>query len=59
MKHDFFQSVSQTYLEKENPSAPNRSKTYMYDLPISTLDALLLSYKRFVVAKPLKLQPWP
>ena len=38
-------------LKDEIPSAPNRSRTY--DLPISTLDALPLSYRRLVVARPL------
>ena len=37
--------------EKKKPSAPgNRSRTY--DLPISTSDALPLSYRRVVVARP-------
>ena len=46
-----FQQVTQAYSEKEIPSAPNRSRTY--DLPISTSDALPLSYRRLVVAKSL------
>ena len=37
--------------KKEIPSAPSRSRTY--DLPISTSDALPLSYRRLVVARPL------
>ena len=45
VKDDVFLSVTQ------NPSAPNRSRTY--DLPISTSDALPLSYRRIVVARPL------
>ena len=31
-----FQSVTQPYLVKENPSSPNRSRTY--DLPITSSD---------------------
>ena len=38
LKDDFFQSVTQAYSEKENPSAPNGRRAY--DLLISTLDAL-------------------
>ena len=33
-------------MEKENPSAFDRSQAY--DLPITSLDALLLSYRRLV-----------
>ena len=54
LKDDVFHSVTQpAYSEKENenPSAPNRSRTY--DLPISTSDALPLNYRRLVVARPL------
>ena len=51
LKDDVFQSVTHAYLEKEIPRAPNRSRTY--DLPISTSDALPLSYRRLVVARPL------
>ena len=39
---------------KKNPSATNRSQTY--DVPVSTSDALPLSYRRLVIAmiaKPL------
>ena len=45
----FFLLVTQAYSDKvkKNPSAPNRSRTY--DLPISTSDALPLSYRRLVV----------
>ena len=39
--------------KKENPSSPNRSQTY--DLPITSLDALPLSYRRLVGAKAIKL----
>ena len=38
-------------MAKKNLSAPNRSQTY--DLPISILDDLPLSYRRLVVARPL------
>ena len=38
------QLVTQAYSEKENPSCPNRRRTY--DLPITGLDALPLSYRR-------------
>ena len=50
---DVFLLVTQAYSDKvkKNPSAPNRSRTY--DLPISTSDALPLSYRRLVVARPL------
>ena len=48
-KDEIFQLVTQAYSEKEIPSAPNRSRTY--DLPISTSDALPLSYRRLVVAR--------
>ena len=49
----FFLLVTQAYSDKvkTNPSAPNRSRAY--DLPISTSDALPLSYRRLVVARPL------
>ena len=48
-------SVSDTgiNLEKENQSSPNRSRTY--DLPITSSDTLLLSYRRLVGAKAIKL----
>ena len=45
----FFQWVKQAYSEKEIPSSPNRSRTY--DLPITSSDALPLSYRRLVGAK--------
>ena len=52
VKDDVFLSVTQAYSDyKKNPSAPNRSRTY--DLPISTSDALPLSFRRLVVARPL------
>ena len=43
--------------EKKKPSAPDRSQTY--DLPISTSDALPLSYRRLVVARPLLIVQLP
>ena len=49
----FFPVMTQAYLEKEIPSSPNRSRTY--DLPITSLDALPLSYRRLVGAKAIKL----
>ena len=42
--------------EKEIPSSPNRSRTY--DLPITSSDALPLSYRRLVGAKAIKLGSW-
>ena len=47
-----FQKVTQAYSEKY-PSAPIRSRTY--DLPITSSDALTLSYRRLVRAKAIKL----
>ena len=48
--------MTQAYSEKEIPSSPNRSRTY--DLPITSLDALPLSYRRLVGAKAVKLGSW-
>ena len=42
--------------EKEIPSSPNRSRTY--NLPITSLDALPLSYRRLVGVKAIKLGSW-
>ena len=52
LKDDVF-SVNDTGIlrKKKNPSAPNRSPTY--NLPITSSDALPLSYRRLVVARPL------
>ena len=50
-----FQKVTQAYSEK-NPSAPIRSRTQ--DLPITSSDALPLSYRRLVGAKAIKLGSW-
>ena len=48
--------MTQAYSEKEIPSSPNRSRTY--DLPITSSDALPLSYKRLVGAEAIKLDSW-
>ena len=45
--------MTQAYSEKEIPSSPNRSGTY--DLLITSLEALPLSYRRLVGAKAVKL----
>ena len=46
--------MTQAYSEEEIPmSSPNRSRTY--DLPITSSDALPLSYRRLVGAKAIKL----
>ena len=42
--------------KKKLPSSPNRSRTY--DLPITSSDALPLSYRRLVGAKAIKLGSW-
>ena len=47
--------MTQAYSEK-NPSAPIRSRTY--DLPITSSDALRLSYRRLVGAKAIKVGSW-
>ena len=47
--------MTQAYSEK-NPSAPIRSRTL--DLPITSSDALPLSYRRLVGAKAIKLGSW-
>ena len=49
----FFQSVTQAYSGKENPSAPNRNRTN--DLPITSSDAPRLSNRRLEGAKVIKL----
>ena len=53
MRMIFFQSVTQAYSEKEIPCSPNRSRTY--DFPITSSDALPLSYRRLVGDKAIKL----
>ena len=45
--------MTQAYSEKEIRSSPNRSRTY--DLPITSSDALPLSYRRLVGVKAIKL----
>ena len=47
--------MTQAYSEK-NPTAPIRSRTK--DLPITSSDALPLSYRRPVGAKAIKLGSW-
>ena len=49
----FYSVMTQAYSEKEIPSSPNRSRTY--DLPITSSDALPLSFRRLVGAKAIKL----
>ena len=46
----------QAYSEKEISSSPNRSRTY--DLPITSSDALPLSYRRLVGAEAIKPGSW-
>lgn len=45
------ESGTQAYLEEENPSSPNRNRTY--DLLITSSDILSLTYRRLVEARPL------
>ena len=52
----YYSVMTQAYSEKEIPSSPNRSRTY--DLPITSSDALPLSYRRLVGAKAIKLGSW-
>ena len=52
-ENDIFQWVTLAFSEKEIRSSPNRSRTY--DLPITSSDALPLSYRRLVGAKAIKL----
>ena len=49
MRMMYYSAMTQAYSEKEIPSSPNRSRTY--DLPITSLDAVPLSYRRLVGAK--------
>ena len=52
VKYDVFLDSDTGILGKnKNPCAPNRSRTY--DIPITTSDALPLSKRRLVVARPL------
>ena len=48
--------MTQAYSEKRNPSAPIRSPTY--DLPITSSDALPLSYRRLVGAEAIEIGSW-
>ena len=50
--------MTEAYSEKRNPSAPFRSQTY--DLPITGLDALPVSYRRLMGAycKDLNVDVW-
>ena len=48
--------MTQANSEKEIQSSPNRSRTY--DLPITSSDAVPLSYRRLVGAKVIKLDSW-
>ena len=52
----FFSVMTQANSENEIPSAPIRSRTY--DLPITSSDALPLSYRKLVGAKTIKLGSW-
>ena len=52
----YYSVMTQANSEKEIPSSPNRSQTY--DLPITSLDTLPLSYRRLVEAKAIKLGSW-
>ena len=49
-ENDVLFRVTQANSDKGNPSAPRT-----YDLPITSLDALPLSYRRLVGAKAIKL----
>ena len=53
----YYSVMTQAYSEKEITSSPNRSRTY--DLPITSSDALPLSYRRHVGAKAFKLGSTP
>ena len=52
----YYSVMTQANSEKEIPSAPIRSRTE--DLPITSSDALPLSYRRLVGAKAIKLGLW-
>ena len=53
MRMMHYSVMTQANSEKEIPSAPIRSRTL--DLPITSSDALPLSYRRLVGAKAIKL----
>ena len=52
----YYSVMTQAFSEKEIPSSPNRSRTY--DLPITSTEALPLSYRRLVGAEAIKLGSW-
>ena len=52
----YYSVMTQANSEKEIPSVPIRSRTS--DLPITSSDALPLSYRRLVGAKAIKLGSW-
>ena len=56
MKMMCYSVMTQAYSEKEIPISPNRSQTY--DLPVTSSDALPLSYRRLVGAKAIKQGSW-
>ena len=53
VKMMYYSVMTQANLNQEIPSAPVRSRTY--NLPITSSDALPLSYRRLVGAKAIKL----
>ena len=53
----YYSVMTQANTEKEIPSAPIRSRSTQ-DLPITSSDALPLSYRRLVEAKAIKLCSW-
>ena len=55
-ENDVLFKVIQAFSKKGNPSAPIRSRTL--DLPITSSDALPLSYRRLVGAKAIDLGSW-
>ena len=57
----YYSVMTQAYSEKEIPSSPNRRTeqwSQTHDLPITSLDALPLSYRRPAGAKAIKLGSW-
>ena len=56
INNTYYSVMTQAYSEKEIPSSPNRSRTY--DPPITSSDALPLSYRRLVWAKAIKQGSW-
>ena len=49
----YYSVMTQAYSEKEIPSSPTRSRTF--DLPVTSSDALPLSYRKLVEAMAIKL----